>query len=235
LFGSLKTKLHTPIFKNIEFQLWKRECFEKASKESVKVVNNEEVKKTYPSSLYKKNFSDTKASALLIKEVRSYLSLNSINYPHVSSKKATPLGSRSQLNHFSDYMRFHNGNNNIEGCPQYGAVGYPMEYSKGFVPVYVPIIMHPSTFQMPIRTEDTYTGRIKFFDYTQNYGFFTLDCDGSDLFVHYEDFLKAGICKEQIQVSKAIDTRFSFQRVAYYGKYNLSSKAANIKAITESY
>jgi hypothetical protein len=241
LFGKLRTKSHTPIFKNIELQLWKQECFEKTIKdystsESIKVVSEKKTETNYINSLNKKNFSDTRVSTPLIKQVRGYLSSNSLKYSHVPSKEPAPLEPKPQPNQgrvFGSCMGFNEGNINAELYQQYGA--YPMNYSKAYVPVYVPILMHPLIYQMPIKTNDIYTGKIKFFDSTQNYGFFTLDCDGSDLFVHYEDFLKAGICKEQIQVSKAISTRFSFQRVAYYGRYNLSNKAIDIKMLTESY
>eukprot|EP00826_Nyctotherus_ovalis_P024414 TRINITY_DN1888_c0_g2_i3.p1 TRINITY_DN1888_c0_g2~~TRINITY_DN1888_c0_g2_i3.p1 ORF type:complete len:115 (+),score=28.53 TRINITY_DN1888_c0_g2_i3:495-839(+) len=72
------------------------------------------------------------------------------------------------------------------------------------------------------------TGRVKFFDGTQNYGFFILDLDGTDLFVHYDEFFKAGMTLEYIQVARLMGTRFAFQKITYYGKYNLSYKAVNI-------
>jgi hypothetical protein len=124
-------------------------------------------------------------------------------------------------------------NNLPEMYPQYETAAYPTEYSNTYFPIYVPIIMSPPVFKMRVK-DNLFTGRIKFFDNAQSYGFFTLDCDGSDLFVHYEDFLKAGICKEHIQVAKAINTRFLFQKVDYYGRHNLSSKATNIKIISET-
>jgi cold shock CspA family protein len=74
------------------------------------------------------------------------------------------------------------------------------------------------------------TGRLKFFDETQNYGFFVLDIDNSDLFVHFEDLRKAGLNKEflkAIRENSAI--KFSFNCVTYYGKYSLSKKAINIE------
>ena len=82
---------------------------------------------------------------------------------------------------------------------------------------------------------DILTGRIKFFDSAQNYGFFVLDCDGSDLFVHYDDFLKSGVTKDYIQMAKAMNTQFTFKKMSYYGKYNLSSKAVDIQIVQGDY
>lgn len=108
---------------------------------------------------------------------------------------------------------------------------------QAYVPIYIPVMMQPQMYPsyteqaMQPLTGDALTGRIKFFDNTQNYGFFVLDCDGSDLFVHYDDFLKSGITRDYIQMAKAMNTRFGFRRVSYYGKYNLSSKAVDIQIL----
>jgi cold shock CspA family protein len=44
-----------------------------------------------------------------------------------------------------------------------------------------------------------YKGKLKFFDENKNYGFFVLDDDGSDIFVHFDDLSKAGITKERLR------------------------------------
>ena len=80
-----------------------------------------------------------------------------------------------------------------------------------------------------------FTGYIKFFDNKQNYGFFIVENDGSDLFVHYDNFLKAGMNKDHIQMAKRLKLRFAFRKVTYYGKYNLSSKAIDIQFIPDDY
>jgi hypothetical protein len=72
------------------------------------------------------------------------------------------------------------------------------------------------------------TGELKFFDETQNYGFFMLDTTGEDLFVHYDDFAKSGISKECIRTAKEMNMKFTFRCISYYGKYNLSYKAVDI-------
>eukprot|EP00826_Nyctotherus_ovalis_P037697 TRINITY_DN3460_c0_g1_i14.p1 TRINITY_DN3460_c0_g1~~TRINITY_DN3460_c0_g1_i14.p1 ORF type:complete len:133 (-),score=32.04 TRINITY_DN3460_c0_g1_i14:100-498(-) len=119
----------------------------------------------------------------------------------------------------------------VTAAPQFAT--YP-SVQQQFVPIYIPVMMQPQTYPsyggMPL-TGDLLTGRIKFFDNTQNYGFFVLDSDGGDLFVHYDDFLKSGITRDYIQMAKVMNTRFAFQRVSYYGKYNLSSKAVDIKML----
>eukprot|EP00826_Nyctotherus_ovalis_P041362 TRINITY_DN4150_c0_g1_i13.p3 TRINITY_DN4150_c0_g1~~TRINITY_DN4150_c0_g1_i13.p3 ORF type:complete len:114 (+),score=30.42 TRINITY_DN4150_c0_g1_i13:791-1132(+) len=104
-----------------------------------------------------------------------------------------------------------------------------------YMPVYVPIVVQSQVGPYFDYKADMLTGRIKFFDSAQNYGFFTLDCDGSDLFVHYEDFLKAGISKDGIQMAKAMNMRFAFKKFSYYGKYDLSTKAVEIQPAQEVY
>ncbi len=79
------------------------------------------------------------------------------------------------------------------------------------------------------------TGRIKFFDEGQNYGFFVMDCDGSDLFVHYDDLAKAGITKEMARMAKANGTKFAFRCMKYYGKYDMSYKAVDIQVLENIY
>lgn len=113
----------------------------------------------------------------------------------------------------------------------------PGFYQPSYLPIYIPVILQPQavpTMPCPGMSNDFVTGRIKFFDGAQNYGFFTLDCNGSDLFVHYDDFLKAGYTKDHIQMAKAMNSRFAFRRVNYYGKYNLSSKAVDIRFVPET-
>lgn len=47
-----------------------------------------------------------------------------------------------------------------------------------------------------------YTGKLKFFDEQKNYGFIVMDGDKSDIFVHLDDLLKAGVNKEYLKVGK---------------------------------
>ena len=98
----------------------------------------------------------------------------------------------------------------------------------GYSPAYTYTMQCPFFIPPP---NDRLTGRIKFFDKDQSYGFFVVDSDGTDLFVHQDEFLRAGITLDYIQAAKLISTRFSFQKVAYYGKYNLSYKAINIQVL----
>eukprot|EP00826_Nyctotherus_ovalis_P034061 TRINITY_DN2792_c0_g2_i6.p3 TRINITY_DN2792_c0_g2~~TRINITY_DN2792_c0_g2_i6.p3 ORF type:complete len:166 (+),score=29.99 TRINITY_DN2792_c0_g2_i6:1075-1572(+) len=157
--------------------------------------------------------SETTVSDTLVKDVRCSFSSNSLKFPRFTPKKLSPPESKAHLNRFGSQAGYMRGlKKKEEFYPQYGNAAYPVEYSKTYMPIYVPIIIHTPIFQVPVEENVNFTGRIKFFDSTQNYGFFILDCDGSDLFVHYEDFLKAGICKEHIQVAKAISTRFSFKK-----------------------
>ena len=75
-----------------------------------------------------------------------------------------------------------------------------------------------------------YTGKLKFFDETKNYGFIIMDDDGSDIFVHFDDLAKAHLGKEflrNVKVGKTI--RLSFCCMQYFGKYNKSRKATDIE------
>lgn len=50
--------------------------------------------------------------------------------------------------------------------------------------------------------QSVYTGRLKFFDEQKNYGFIVMDEDKSDIFVHLDDFQKAGVSKELLKTAK---------------------------------
>jgi hypothetical protein len=79
-------------------------------------------------------------------------------------------------------------------------------------------------------SEVRYTGRLKFFDENQSYGFIVMDDDGCDLFVHYDDLKKAKCTKEILRKAKSEYTIwFSFAKMDYMGKYNKSKKAVDLK------
>lgn len=71
-------------------------------------------------------------------------------------------------------------------------------------------------------------GRLKFFDETKNFGFFVVDEDNSDLFVHYDDLKKLNIPKDSLN-KLSNNTVFSFVIFKYKGKHNESKKAIDIK------
>lgn len=57
-----------------------------------------------------------------------------------------------------------------------------------------------------------YTGKLKFFDEVKCYGFIVVDETAQDLFVHYDDFLKAKIDKDLLKKAKhGTEIRFQFQ------------------------
>ena len=62
-----------------------------------------------------------------------------------------------------------------------------------------------------------------------------MDSDNSDIFVHFDDFLKANISKELLLSSKQGNVlRFSFFCMSYVGKYNKSRKAVDLQLISNS-
>lgn len=76
------------------------------------------------------------------------------------------------------------------------------------------------------------TGKLKFFDDVQNYGFIIVDSDQSDLFVHHDDLKKANVTKEILLRAKYNYVfHFSFIIMTYYGKYNLSKKAVDLELL----
>lgn len=84
-------------------------------------------------------------------------------------------------------------------------------------------------------SKEIYSGRLKFFDETKNFGFLVMDDDGSDIFVHYDDLLKANINKEYLRECKAKGQilKFTFSCMSYIGKYNKSRKAVDIELINK--
>ena len=57
-----------------------------------------------------------------------------------------------------------------------------------------------------------------------------MDNDQSDIFVHYDDLLKANITKEFLKSAKHGNMiRFSFSCMSYIGKYNKSRKAVEVQ------
>ncbi len=126
----------------------------------------------------------------------------------------------------------------VPQCPAYvypqSVPFYPLAaapVAPAFTPFIAPIQTYPATM---CQHENAYLyGKIKFFDESQNYGFFVLESDGTDLFVHYDDFLKAGVNKEMIRTAKREGTRFAFRCMKYFGKYDMSYKAVDIKPATD--
>ncbi len=123
--------------------------------------------------------------------------------------------------------------------PPQSSVPAAYVYPQSYAPIYIPIIVQSCGTSLPgaypgATSPELLTGMLKFFDEVQDYGFFTMDCDGTDLFVHYDDLLKSGITKEYLMMAKAMNVRFAFRCVSYYGKYNLSYKAVDIQPLQES-
>jgi hypothetical protein len=111
-------------------------------------------------------------------------------------------------------------------------IQFTPNYNQAFMPVVMQMIPMP-VIQPPANATPgpLCTGILKFFDDAKNYGFFVVDGDGSDLFVHYDDLLKAGLSKDGIRMAKVSGIKFAFQTMSYYGKHNLSKKAINIQVL----
>lgn len=87
------------------------------------------------------------------------------------------------------------------------------------------------------RNRERWTGRLKFFDESKNYGFLVVDQpvkdDEKDIFVHYDDLKKTMIEKNILSSSKnKYSILFSFHVFGYNGKSKSSKKAVDLKLIS---
>lgn len=168
---------------------------------------------------------------------KSFSNKNKMDFPNLSPQKMKIASGisleESQLLHGhqkipSDSPSYRKMNEKNIPFPQ-----YPPAYNQAYIPVVMQMIPMPVIPRPPVNVTPAQmsTGILKFFDDAKNYGFFVVDDDGSDLFVHYDDLLKAGLSKDGIRMAKVSGTKFAFQTMSYYGKHNLSKKAINIQVI----
>lgn len=144
-----------------------------------------------------------------------------------AAKKQIKPRTKSQEEAFAAYLEAYK---RAEAPPETKLMQNPfISPYPGYFPTYIPSPMMQRCF--PLSLGEFLSGRIKFFNSAQSYGFFVVDSDGTDLFAHYDEFLKAGMTFEYIQLARLAGIRFAFQKVAYYGKYNLSFKAVNIQIL----
>ncbi|TNV78106.1 hypothetical protein FGO68_gene2831 [Halteria grandinella] len=82
------------------------------------------------------------------------------------------------------------------------------------------------------------TGSLKFFYEGDLYGFLVGDSDGRDVFFHYDDMKIATNYHNQpltveylslMARDPYVSIRFSYQKLAYFGRYGLSMKAVNLE------
>lgn len=214
LYG--KTISHTPVYQNFEYQLWESEA--KTSTNSLKLPLHSTESVLIPRR------ANTVDTPTIVNEIRTYFACD-------SSKENLPTFPASFTGACN--VAFHRNsprcakplfNAGLEADPYYSQTYLPFRHVHSS---YANAYQSPPHYEEP--ADELLTGRIKFFDSSQNYGFFVLDRDGSDLFVHYDNFLRAGMTKEEIQLARAMNVRFEFRKVSYYGKYKLSCKAVDIR------
>lgn len=76
------------------------------------------------------------------------------------------------------------------------------------------------------------TGRLKFFNEAQSYGFILSDIDSKDIFFHFDDMKKTALSKQFLKEAKnKFIVRFQFKVMGYYGKYTNSKKAVDIELL----
>jgi len=85
-------------------------------------------------------------------------------------------------------------------------------------------------------SKEKYLGTLKFFDEVKGYGFIIMDIDNSEIFVHFDDFIKTqGIQREMLMTYKLGNIiRVSFNCMKYIGKYNMSRKAVDVQVMSTS-
>ena len=76
------------------------------------------------------------------------------------------------------------------------------------------------------------TGVLKFFNENKGFGFFVNDCDGKDVFFHFEDLKDIKVSKDFLREAKnKYIVKFAFTIQVYYGKYSYSTKAVDIELL----
>ncbi len=258
LLGAVRP--HAAVYQNVEFQLWK-DRFDRSiplsGMESLSLVSDKANGDGSRSrSPVKKMASDSSVSTpALLRQIRSYLSLSPEKRSDCSCFKSA-VDTLAQANASSDsttltepQQGFRPGSEETkvrlplpiyaksESQQQYAAPTYLVQTPTQY---YLPVMVQPTVQDMtygysPYTAGEYMTGRIKFFDEGQNYGFFVLDCDGSDLFVHYDDLVKAGITKEVLRLARTSGSKFAFRCMKYYGKYDMSYKAVDIQLLEDVY
>jgi len=243
--GLMKKKKSVPIlYQNFEFQYWKTEKSIRSksgvSTELPKIaLIEEEPNELLGQSEEKPQAKGELSSPMIKSQIMSFFP--SLNSPSKDSDKKQGL-SKSEETLPSKIQQY---NNPFAYAPsinqqQYAQAYYPnYAYQQGYTPIYVPVMFQPMPTITPYPTQDkssgpVLTGRLKFFEESQNYGFFILDSDNSDLFVHYDELLRAGLTKDLIRLAKVNGTRFSFRSMKYYGKYDLSQKAVDVHILQDS-
>eukprot|EP00826_Nyctotherus_ovalis_P066823 TRINITY_DN991_c0_g1_i11.p1 TRINITY_DN991_c0_g1~~TRINITY_DN991_c0_g1_i11.p1 ORF type:complete len:223 (+),score=42.59 TRINITY_DN991_c0_g1_i11:543-1211(+) len=220
-----------PIYKNVEFQRWKADSARASQILSLRYCPRVEEKLNSLKDFSKKkikfdNLGESKKHEHSDKHLICHP--KGCSTPTIAKdsnpsapKQQSKLHKKTQKEAFAAYL---------EAYKRAKALANPEPTpSPSFFPVYTLPPAAQNLFPLPLG--EYQTGHIKFFDGMQSYGFFVVDVDGSDLFVHFDEFLKVGMTLEHIQIAKSTGVRFAFQKVAYYGRYNLSYKAVNIQIL----
>jgi len=76
---------------------------------------------------------------------------------------------------------------------------------------------------------ETFTGKIKFFNENNEFGFLTCDQDGADVFFHYDDAKKLKLTKKFLRHANEKHVLiFKFKTLDYLGKKGKSKKAVDL-------
>lgn len=91
--------------------------------------------------------------------------------------------------------------------------------------------------QKPLRlvlneSDKRVNGTLKFYNENKGFGFISIDSDGSEIFLHCDDLLKANIDIRPLLRNYSFEQiKFNFRVLDYMGKYNKSRKVIDIKLL----
>lgn len=78
-------------------------------------------------------------------------------------------------------------------------------------------------------SDNRVTGTLKFYNENKGFGFISIDLDGSEIFLHCDDLLKANIdIRPLLRKYSYEQIKFNFRVLDYMGKYNKSRKVIDI-------
>lgn len=94
------------------------------------------------------------------------------------------------------------------------------------------LAQQPSPEEDQEQIEYKVTGRLKFFNEAQSYGFILSDIDAKDIFFHFDDMKKTSLSRQFLKEAKnKYIVRFQFKVMGYFGKYTNSRKAVDIELL----
>lgn len=256
-----RANLEKFITNNVEYNLWKEKIIYKKRKDEAKFEGLDEYSEKFDTDAHDGSLSTSTTGPNQNNEQREYIpSEGSLSFTGHSSKfqvqnppsknttfeipKASETGKSKNsflvTNHFAimqgkgtdlnQSMPVVNSPPGFNGYMPFNTNSFDMGYGP-YPGGAQPVAPYPLSPNGMIEAMSA-TGRLKFFDEVQNYGFLVVDSDNSDLFVHYDDLKTSKLSRDVLRQAKTnYFLQFKFDIVKYSGKYKESRKAVNLKLI----